>query len=459
MSDHFNRSLVMVFILLSLSACSLTPEYMRPVPPLPEKYTHETKGEDLSLAAGWREYFTDPDLQSLIEQTLRNNRDLRIAMLRIEEARSVYGIQKANRLPTANGSLSSEKGQSAIAEGQKTRTEFYQIGLGLSDYELDFFGRVKSLSNVALEEFLSTEEARNNVQISLIAELANSYISVLALNERKQLTIETLRSRRESLGRIKRRLDVGLDSLLEFKTAEMQVDTSLVSLSTIEREYEQGLNGLKLLLGDQSKEISLVKNIGNVEISTAKVGIPSDLLQMRPDVRAAEHKLIAANANIGAARAAFFPRIQLTTNVGLVNNDLLNLFDGNSNETWSFNPQLLLPIFNNGRNQANLDLAEVRKDVAIAEYEKTIQIAFREVADVLAIKGKIENEVILQTRIAESDYVRLRLVTRRYDLGVANYLELMDAQRNVYEVDQELVQLKKMEMVNKISLYKALGGN
>jgi multidrug efflux system outer membrane protein len=457
MNKNYNKSII-AFIVFGLTACSLIPEYKRPTPPLPENYALATEGKDLSALTDWHEYFTDPDLQSLIEQALQNNRDLKVAVLRIEEARALYGIQKADRLPTVNGTLSYEKGQSVIAKGQVEKTELYRTGLIISDFELDFFGRVKSLSNAALEEFLSTEEARNNVKISLIAELANAYVNVLALNERKQLALDTVSSRRESLNRAKRRFDAGLDSALELKTAEMQVDTSLVSLSTLEREYEQTFNGLKLLTGDQSKEIYLEKNIDRLEISSAKTGMPSDLLQMRPDIRAAEHKLIAANANIGAARAAFFPRIQLTTSVGLVNKDLLNLFSGSSGKAWSFSPQLILPIFNNGRNQANLDLAQVRKEVAVAEYEKAIQVAFREVADVLVAKGRVENEVTLQTKVAESEHERLRLVTRRYDLGVANYLELLDAQRNVYEADQQLVQLKQLQLINKVSLYKTLGG-
>ncbi|WP_020167407.1 MULTISPECIES: efflux transporter outer membrane subunit [Methylotenera] len=457
MSKHLNHSIISL-ALLGLSACSLIPEYMRPTPPLPEQYVHTAEGEDLSSLSDWREYFTDPDLQSLIDLALRNNRDLRVAILRIEEARSVYGIQKADRLPTINGTLGFEKGQSVFAKGQKFETEFYRAGLGISDFELDFFGRVKSLSSAALEEFLSTEEAQNNVKISLISELANAYVNVLALNERKQLTLETLTSRRESFNRTKRRFEAGLDSALEFKTAEMQVDASLVNLSALVREYEQALNGLKLLTGDQSKEISIVKNISSIKINSAHVGMPSDLLQMRPDIKASEHRLKAANANIGAARAAFFPRIQLTTSVGLVNKDLLNLFAGGSDKAWNFNPQLILPIFNHGRNQANLDLTKVRKEVAVAEYEKTIQIAFREVTDVLVVKGRIENEVALQTKLVDSEHERLRLVTRRYNLGVANYLELLDAQRNVYAVDQQLIQLKQLNIVSNINLYKSLGG-
>jgi len=457
MIKHLNHSIISL-ALLGMSACSLIPEYMRPIPPLPEQYAHTTEGKDLSSSNDWREYFIDPELQSLIELTLRNNRDLRVAILRIEEARSVYGIQKADRLPTINGTLSFEKGQSVFAKGQKFETEFYRAGLGISDFELDFFGRVKSLSSAALEEFLSTEEARNNVKISLISGLANAYVNVVALNERKQLAQETLSSRRESFNRTKRRFEAGLDGALEFKTAEMQVDTSFVNLSALEREYEQAFNGLKLLTGDQSKEISLVKNIGSVRINTVHAGMPSNLLQRRPDIKASEHKLKAANANIGAARAAFFPRIQLTTSAGLVNKDLLNLFDGSSDKAWSFNPQLIIPIFNNGRNKANLDLVKVRKEVAVAEYEKTIQIAFREAADVLVVTGRIENEVALQAKLVDSEHERLRLVTRRYNLGVANYLELLDAQRNVYTVDQQLIQLKQLDMVSKINLYQTLGG-
>ncbi|MCB4810000.1 efflux transporter outer membrane subunit [Methylovorus menthalis] len=451
---------VAVLVSLNLGACSLAPQYARPALPVPEAYPVATETQAAESALDWTHYFQDPDLQALIKLALENNRDLRIAVLRIEEARAQYGIQKADRLPTINGTLGYERSRSVLTQGQKFDTDFYRAGVNITDFELDFFGRVKNLSSAALEQFLSTQDARESVQTSLVAEQATAYVNLLALNERLTLAQDTLKSRQASLSRVKRRYEGGLDNAIELKTAEIQASTAQASASALAREQALAINALHLLTGDKAPPNTMPpKPLNSVQVETVAAGLPSQLLEQRADIRAAEHRLIAANANIGAARAAFFPRIQLTTSAGLVNDDLLGLFGGGSDRVWSFTPQLILPIFNHGRNKASLDLAVVRKDVAVAEYEKAIQTAFREVADVLVVSRQIDDEIALQSSIAEADRERLRLATRRYERGVAGYLELLDAQRSLFESDQQLVQLKQLGLVNKISLYKALGGH
>ena len=446
--------------ILQLGACSLAPAYTRPDLPVPASYPVTTDLQTRAEALQWAKYFPDPELQALIQRALEHNRDLRVAVLRIEEARAQYGIQKADRLPTVNGTLGYERSRSVLTQGQKFESDFYRAGVNVTDFELDFFGRVKNLTTAALEQFLSTQDARESVQTSLVAEIATGYVNLLALNERLAVAQETLQSRQASLNRIKRRYEGGLDSAIELKTAEIQAKTAEASASALTRERAQALNGLQLLIGDgEAVQVLPAKSLNRVQVETAAAGLPSQLLEQRADIRAAEHRLLAANANIGAARAAFFPRIQLTASAGLVNDDLLRLVGGGSDRVWSFTPQLVLPIFTAGRNQANLDLAVVRKDVAVAEYEKTIQTAFREVADVLVVSRQIDDEITLQASIAEADRERLRLATRRYERGVANYLELLDAQRSLYDSEQQLVQLKQLGLVNRINLYKALGGH
>lgn len=445
---------------LCVGGCSLAPDYTRPALPVPSSYPVATEAQASADALQWAQYFPDPELQALIQRALQHNRDLRVAVLRIEEARAQYGIQKADRLPTVNGTLGYERSRSVLTQGQKFDTDFYRAGVNVTDFELDFFGRVKNLSAAALEQFLSTQDARESVQTSLVAELATAYVNLLALNERLTVAQETLKSRQASLSRIKRRYEGGLDNAIELKTAEIQAKTAEASASALAREQAQAINALQLLVGDGAPAEALPpKALNDVQMETVAAGLPSQLLEQRADIRAAEHRLLAANANIGAARAAFFPRIQLTASARLINDDLLRLFGGGSDRVWSFTPQLVLPIFNAGRNQASLDLAVARKDVAVAEYEKTIQTAFREVADVLVVSRQIEDEIALQASIAEADRERLRLATRRYERGVANYLELLDAQRSLYDSEQQLVQLKQLGLVNKINLYKALGGH
>lgn len=447
------------FIAIGLSSCSLIPEYSRPEGTVPTQYHYSQIGETQSAPTNWNQFFTDHQLQSLIETALENNRDLRITALRIEEARAQYGVQKADRLPTVNATASYDRSKQIFAQGQTFDVDLYRVGVGISDFELDFFGRVKSLSTSALETYLATEEAQQSARTSLITEVAVAYLNMRALAERQAIAEETVKSRETSYARTKRRMNAGIDTALEYKSAELQLETAKATLASLKREQVQALNTLLILLGDQNYSVKVEG--GNLDLAgfaALPVGLPSELLERRPDIRAAEHRLKAANANIGAAKAAFFPRIALTTNAGLVNENFSKLFTGSSNKAWAFSPQLTLPIFDYGRNKSNLDLASVRKNIQVAEYEKAIQTAFSEVNDVLGQRIQIDDQIIAQTKVTEAEKERLRLTTRRYDKGISNYLELLDAQRSLFDAEQSLVQLKQMALVNRINLFKVLGG-
>ncbi|MCB5186302.1 efflux transporter outer membrane subunit [Methylobacillus gramineus] len=443
---------------MALAACSLNPDYARPNAPIPASYPVTTEAEAATAPNSWQQYFTEPELQRVIAVALENNRDLRITALRIEEARAQYGIQRADRLPAVNGTLSYERSKTIFAQGQTFEADMYRVGLGISDFELDFFGRVKSLSTAALEEYFATEEAKQTARTSLIAEVAVAYLNVRTLTERQAIAQDTLASREVSLARIQRRFNAGIDTAIDLKTAEVQQEATRASLAALRREQLQAVNALVLLVGDQNLHIASDEPLDTLNFAALPIGLPSELIERRPDIRAAEHKLLAANANIGAARAAFFPRVQLTTNIGLVNEHFSKLFSGSSSRAWAFTPQLTLPIFNHGRNQANLDLVSVRKNISVAEYEKTIQIAFSEVSDVLLARTQLEEEIAAQSKVTAGERERLRLATRRYDMGISSYLELLDAQRSLFDSEQMLVQLKQLSLSNSINLFKVLGG-
>ena len=357
-----------------------------------------------------------------------------------------------------SGTASYERSRNVFAQGQRSDVDIYRVGLGISDFELDFFGRIKSLSTAALEEYLATEEAKQTARTSLISEVAVSYLNVRSLTERQVIAQETMISREVGLARIKRRFDAGIDTAIDLKTAELQLETAHASLVALRREKLQTINALSLLIGDQNIKIATAESLDTLKFAALPVGLPSELIERRPDIRAAEHRLKAANANVGAARAAFFPRVQLTTNIGMVNENFSKLFSGNSDGAWTFTPQLILPIFNHGRNKANLDLASVRKNITVAEYEKTIQTAFSEVSDVLISRDQLAEQIVAQRKVTEGERERLRLATRRYDMGVSSYLELLDAQRSLFDSEQALVQLKQLLLSNSINLFKVLGG-
>lgn len=449
-----------------LAGCSLSPFYERPALPTAAVYPG-VNGAATQTAPGieqlgWREFFTDVGLQGLIAQALENNRDLRIAMQRVEEARGLYGIQRADRLPSisagAAGSRSRVPSDLSVT-GNAMTSDQYQATLSLSTWELDFWGRVRSLTAAALESYLATEEARRAVVVSLIAQVANTYLLERELDERITIAQQTLATREDSYRIAKRRYEVGYASKLDAVQAETLLNQARADRAALLRQRDQSRNALTLLVGIPivAPETRTLSRIEPGFVREISAGLPSDLLVNRPDILAAEHRLKAANADIGAARAAFFPRIVLTGSLGTASADLSGLFGAGSG-IWSFAPSLTLPIFDGGRNRANLDVSEARRHLAVADYERTIQGAFREVADALAERRWLTEQVAAQQATLAAQTERTRLAGLRYQNGAAPYLEVLDAERDRFVAEQELVQVRRALLSSSVNLYAALGG-
>lgn len=456
------HGIVMVALVLALGGCSLIPEYLRPTAPVPESYPGQPANDTVTEVPPltWQSYFPDPDLRALIEIGLKHNRDLKTAVLRMDEAKATYGIRKADRLPTIQGNLGYDRSRTVFTSNQAFEAELFRVGVGVSDYEIDIFGRVKSLSQAALSQYLAVSENRQAIQATLVTEIATQYVNLLAIHAQLALAEQTLQDRKQILQRTQRRFDAGIDQVLDLKAAQVQVEQVQAQHAQWQRQLALTQNALYLLLGETSHRTPLkIKPLEALQIGDAPAGLPSQLLTRRSDIRAAEHQLKAANANIGAARAAFYPRLQLTTNVGLVNSDFAKLFSETGSNYWAFSPQLVIPIFNYGRNKANLNLAQARQHIEVVNYEKTIQTAFREVMDVLTSRTAISEEVSARARLSELESSRLQLVRRKLDQGLVTYLELLDAQRSVLDAQSQDLQIRQLALQNRVNLYKALGGN
>ncbi|MBI5626719.1 MAG: efflux transporter outer membrane subunit [Nitrosomonadales bacterium] len=449
-----------------MNGCSMMPKYERPAAPVPAAWPGNVQSRtDHALAPNdWQKYFPDPRLQALIAAALENNRDLRIATARIAEARAQYGIQHADRFPSVNLTASRNASltpASASITGNALHIQRYDAGLSLVSYELDFWGRVSSLDASAKASYLSTEAAQHAFRLSLIADVANAYLSLLEMSERTQLAVKTVRTRAETKELISRRRTLGVSGDLDFFQAEGAYQAALAERANLERQQAAAENLLDLLMGRpvvELKDLPAGRSLAEQDISSDVVsGMPADVLLQRPDVLAAEQKLIAANANIGAVRAAFFPRISLTGSAGVASSDLSGLFDS-ANKTWTFLPALSLPLFNAGRASANVDVAEARKVIAVAEYERTIQQAFREVADLLNARDKLSEQLAAQQANADVQKQRLHLVDARYKAGIANHLEVLDAQRESFAANQGAAQVRRLWLSASAQLYKALGG-
>lgn len=457
-----------------LSGCTMAPHYARPAAPVaggypaaPEGYASaEVKSGETRRATeiGWREFFTDPRLQGLIEAALENNRDLRTAALRIEEARAQYQIQRADLLPTVNANAGFQRGRfSGASSGidQSFTGNVYQVGLSVTQWELDFFGRVRSLSNAALAQYLATEEAHRAAYISLVSEVAKAYLAERAFAEQYDLARDTYKARQSTYELAQKRFSAGATSALDLRDNESLVAQARVAAAQLARQRAQAQNALEVLVGKPIAEIPNLPAPMRLSdehiISDIPEGLPSELLTQRPDIRQAEQQLLSANANIGAARAAFFPRITMTANAGTISTSFTNLFDSGAH-VWSFAPQLVLPIFDYGRNMSNLDLSNVRKNIQIANYEKTIQTAFSEVADALVARGTLEDQVAGQEQQRDAEAARYELARMRFRSGVASYLDELDAQRQLFSAEQDLVAARQLRLVNSIDLYRALGG-
>ena len=448
-----------------LTACSLAPKYTRPDAPVAANYdTTSPTGSSNALRAselGWRAFFNDQRLQALISTALINNRDLRVAALRIEEARSLYNIQSADLLPNLNGVASGNRGRTPAGlsqTGTSVVSSNYQVGLSLASFELDFFGRVRSLNDAALAQYLSTEEAQRSAHITLVSEVAKAYLAERAFAEQQALAQQTYESRAAAYDLSKQRFEVGASSALDLRQEEALTQNAKVSELVLRRQRAQAMNALTLLVGQPMTDLAPAQPLSAQIIrSDFFVGMPSDLLQQRPDIRSAEQTLLAANANIGAARAAFFPRISLTAGVGTASSELSGLFESGT-RAWSFAPQLVLPIFEGGRNMANLNLTEVRKNIAVSNYEKSIQVAFREVADALVARDLLDEQIEAQrlAQVAQED--RMKLADQRFQNGISSSLDVLDAQRELFQAQLLLVQARLLRLTNAIDLYRSLGG-
>ncbi|MBC8997312.1 efflux transporter outer membrane subunit [Pseudomonas sp. N40(2020)] len=452
--------------LLSLAmlagGCSLIPDYQRPAPPSAAQYPQGAAYPVSSQTAGnedWRTLFNDPALQQLIERALVNNRDLRVAALNVEAFQAQYRIQRADLWPavSANASESRQRMPPSVTQSKALINSTYSVNLGISAYELDFFGRVRSLSEQALQTWLSTEEARRSAQLSLVANVANAYLTWRADQELLALTRETLAADQQSLRLTTRNREAGKSSALEQAQAKTSVDTSRANLARYQRQVAQDLNSLTLLVGAPVPESLPARPLASDLVQQLPAGLPSDLLQRRPDILQAEYKLKAANANIGAARAAFFPSVSLTANAGTSSRDLSGLFGAGSG-AWTFQPQISLPIFNAGSLRASLDYSKLQKDVAVAEYEKSIQTAFQEVADGLAARTTYQQQLQAQRDLVQATQDYYNLAQHRYQNGVDSSLVFLDAQRSLFSSQQGLITDRLAQLVAEVNLYTALGG-
>jgi outer membrane protein, multidrug efflux system len=464
------RSLAILSILsIGLVGCSMAPPYSRPEAPVSTTwpsgpaYKQSTAPMETPAAADlkWRQFFMSPQLQELIELALANNRDLRIAALNVEKSRARFRIQRADLLPTltAAGSAAAQRLPADLSpSGHAMIARNDNLGLGLSAYEIDLFGHLRSLKDQALTQFLASEQARHSLQLSLVAEVANNYLTLAADRERLKLALDTLESQQASYQLIQRRFAAGASSELDRRQAQTRVDAARVDVARFTSLVAQDENRLTLVVGAQPAPELLPGDFSGVgALRDLPLGVPSEVLLRRPDVLQAELQLKAANANIGAARAAFFPRIILNTSVGTASSQLSGLFSAGS-LVWSFVPQFSLPIFDYGRNKAGLSVAEREREISLARYEKAIQSAFREVADALAENGTLGEQLQAQQSLTEATSESYRLSRARYEQGVDSYLNVLDSQRSLYASQQGLIDVNLARLSNLITLYKVLGG-
>ncbi|TDF81764.1 AdeC/AdeK/OprM family multidrug efflux complex outer membrane factor [Pseudomonas sp. H9] len=450
-----------------LGGCSLIPDYQTPESPVAAQWPQgpaysPTESADVAAAEqGWRQFFHDPALQQLIQTSLLNNRDLKVAALNIDAYRAQYRIQRADLFPavSADGSGSRQRLPANMSQtGEAGISSTYSATLGVSAYELDLFGRVRSLTEQQLEIYLSSEEARRSTQIALVASVANAYFTWQADQDLLKLTEDTLKTYEQSYALTLRSNEVGVASALDLSQARTSVEGARVKLAQYQRLVAQDLNSLAVLLGTGvPANLPEGKDLNSDLLAEVPAGLPSDLLQRRPDIQEAEHLLKAANANIGAARAAFFPSISLTANAGTISPDMSGLFNGGSG-TWLFQPQISLPIFNAGALRASLDYSKIQKDINVAKYEKAIQVAFQEVSDGLAARQTFNDQLKAQRDLVSANEDYYRLAERRYRIGVDSNLTFLDAQRQLFNSQQALITDRLSQLVSEVNLYKALGG-
>ncbi|MDR1684837.1 MAG: efflux transporter outer membrane subunit [Desulfovibrio sp.] len=459
MITHIHRQakiLCLLAVLLTASACSLAPDYIRPAAPIPLSITASPAGPRPAAGAvtlGTRDFFRDPRLQELIAAALRQNRDLRLALLAVREAGAQYRVQRADRLPQLDGEASDTYG----GDLKGKESNLYMVS-SAAVLDPDLFGRLKSLSEAALQRYQASEEAAKAARILLVAQTAQSYLNERLAAELLRLAERTLQSRQSSLAFIERRVQSGQSSLLDLEQARGMTESAKAEAAAQKNELTRAENALKLLLGSfEPQPLPPPTALTDMRFAALPQGLPSSILLERPDIMEAEHELQATNADIGAARAAFFPSISLTGSLGVVSNDLNLLFSG-ATSAWTFLPKIGLPVFSGGRDLAGLDLAEVRKESAVVRYEQRIQTAFREVADALLTRSALADRLAAQKRYLQSQQLVLRLATTNYVNGAVSYLTVLDAQRSVFDAERTLLAILRDQLVNDVELYAALGG-
>jgi multidrug efflux system outer membrane protein len=457
--------IALVFFLFS---CSLAPQYTQPQAPVPDAWPQGAAYTDMQSTPEtpaardlkWKDFFVDQPLQQIIEMALSNNRDLRLAALNVERARALYGIQRAELLPSvdASGNWSKQRRSSdLITPGYPRTVEQYSVNLGIAAWEIDFFGRIRSLKDQALQTYLATEQARRGAQIALIAEVARTYLTLAADRENLALALATLEGQQASCDLIQRQYETGFATVLDLRQAQSRVEAARRDVPRFTQMAAQDKNALNLLSGSIVPENLLPADMHSIiPLKEISPGLPSEMLLNRPDIIAAEHQLKGAYAYIGAARAAFFPRISLTTSLGTASDELSGLFKAGT-DTWSFAPQIAMPIFD-ARTWAAFRVSKTDQEIILTQYEKSIQTAFREVADALAVQGTINQQVSAQQSLVDAVAETYRLSQKRYTMGIDSYLGVLDAQRSLYAQQQVLITLRMIRIANQVGLYAILGG-
>lgn len=463
-----NRRFLIVLAGISLlgGGCSLAPEYIQPDAPVPggwpqgPAYNSIQAESKTAVEMSREQFFPDQQLQQIITMALGNNRDLRLAALNVERTRAMYGIQRAELFPAvgvAGGGGKQRLSSDLIGPGDSRTMEQYNLNLGIASWEIDFFGRIRSLSEQALDEYLATEQAQRSAQIALISEVARVYLTLAKDRENLKLAQETLESQQGDYGLIKRRYDVGVATELDLQRAQTRVSAARRDIASFIQQVARDRNGLNLLAGSSVPEALLPTDLSTIippeEITP---GVSSEVMLSRPDIIAAEYRLKGAYALIGAARASFFPRISLTTSIGTASNELSGLFSSGTN-VWNFGPQIVMPIFD-ARVWAALRVSEADQKILLTQYEKTIQTAFREVADSLAVQGTIDEQLAAQQSLVDATAKTYHLAGKRYEQGIDDYLGVLDAQRSLYGQQRVLIALQLAKLINRVNLYAVLGG-
>lgn len=475
MRRRMNRSTLAAAAALAalLSGCNLAPQYRTPDMPVPDTVgstaANPAQADEASLqAAAALDWVQSRQLREVIALALANNRDLRVAVENIERARAQYGITRADLLPSVNAQAQASRARTAAGMTSATQSASvstqYTAQLGFASYEIDLWGRVRNLSEAALQQFLQSEQNRRNVQIGLVADVANAWLTLAADQARLQLARDTLASREKAYELTRRMHEIGSTSGLVLAQNQTTVDTARGDVASFTSQVERDRNALQLLVGGPLPD-SLLPGAATLRagaqpaaaLQPVPAPLPSSVLLVRPDIQAAENNLRAMEANIGAARAAMFPTISLTASVGSGSRELDGLFGGSSS-TWSFIPLVRLPIFDGGRNRAGVQVAEANQRIAIAQYEKAVQTAFRETADVLADRAQWDERLAAQTSMVAATQKAFDLSEARFKAGVDNYLTVLDAQRSLYTAQQTLIGLRLSEQLNRVTLWKVLGG-